>query len=217
MASAGPLPSAAADPVAAARTYQEPTAPATYVEGALTAGYNNDYFLGGGAVELGRRVSSFASLHATLMSGLAGQLFESGSGSITQARVGADLITCNTPDRLCAYAGADVGVQHTHYAGDGCSVFEEPCYPSDHVDMHETSAVEVARAGIDAGGKHVRWRFGLEASFVGGHLKKRNGPGFPRPLVTYSKLVTRSRGRDPRGHPPTSLPSSASPRSASRW
>lgn len=161
---------AAADPLSVADVHEEPTTPATYVEGALAGGFNNGYLLSGGAVEIGRRVSSFASVHGTVMSGLAVQPFEVGSGSVTQARVGADLFTCTTPDKLCAYAGADIGVQRTHYSGDGCNVFEEPCYPSDHMDVRDTSRVEVARAGIDMGGKHVRWRLGLEASFVGGHL-----------------------------------------------
>jgi len=157
---------ASADPLSVAATGTEDATPTAYVQGGLMAGGNDGNFTAGGSVEVGKQVGSIAWVHASVVLASASQLFATGSGSITQGRIGGDLMSCNDNGALCAFVGADVGVQTVNY--DGMS---EPWFcdsdsgcEGDAISEHSTALLGVGRVGLDIGGKHVRWRPGVEAS-----------------------------------------------------
>ncbi|HSN27922.1 MAG TPA: hypothetical protein VLT45_16650 [Kofleriaceae bacterium] len=158
-----------ADPVSVTATPDDSTPPPTYVAATLSGGINADLLTMGGGLEIGRRVAPFASVHGSVSDGVATKLFDHGSGSIQQARAGVDLFTCGVDGRLCAFVGGDVGVQRVRYDGYECTPFEG-CYPMDRITVHDTSAIEVMRAGIDAGRKTWRLRVSAEATRAGGRL-----------------------------------------------
>lgn len=161
---------ASADPLSVAATTHEDVAPTTYVQGGLNVGGNDGLVTAGASVEMGKRVAPIVWLHASFMMGSADELFASGTGSIMQARVGADLMTCSDNGALCAFAGADVGMQHAQFSGVSdpwfCDGDANDCM-GDPVAQDRTRAIGVARVGLDIGGKHLRWRPGIEATVAG--------------------------------------------------
>jgi hypothetical protein len=168
---------ASADPLAVAATTTQEPEPTTYVQGGLLAGGNDGLFTAGGSVEVGKRVSPFAWVHASFMMGSAGELFATGSGSVMQARVGADLMTCSDNGALCAFAGADLGLQAAQYHGTSdpwfCDSDAGDCM-GDPIDKSDGGAIGVGRVGLDIGGKHLRWRPGIEASVAADGLNGVN-------------------------------------------
>src|SRR4051812_30014769 len=68
------------------------TAPSTYVLGGVMAGGNDDLLTAGGTVEAGTRVVDHVWLHGSFTEAAADELFARGTGSLMQARVGADLM-----------------------------------------------------------------------------------------------------------------------------
>ncbi len=142
---------ASADPLAVAATTADEPAPTTYVQGGVLAGVTGEQTVAGASTEVGTRVASVMWIHASFALGSAREILGSTSGSMTQLRMGADLMTCNENGGMCAFAGADLGVQHTQ-------IMESS-------DSH-THALGVGRVGLDIGGTHLRWRPGIEASLT---------------------------------------------------
>ena len=158
---------ASADPLSVAATTGDAPAPTTYLQGGLMAGGNDGYFTAGGSAELGKQVASILWVHAGVALGAADQLFATGNGSIMQARLGADLMGCNDNGALCAFVGADLGVQTVNYVGRSDPWFCDGDYSDcmgNPIDDHKTGALGVGRVGLDIGSKHLRWRPGIEAS-----------------------------------------------------
>ena len=157
---------ASADPLSVAATTTEDPAPTTYVQGGLMAGGNDGNFTAGGSVEVGKQVSSLAWVHGSFLLGSASQIFATGSGSIMQGRIGGDLMSCNDNGALCAFVGADVGVQAVNYEGMSDPWFcdSDTGCEGDPISQHSTALLGVGRVGLDLGGKHLRWRPGVEAS-----------------------------------------------------
>src|SRR6185312_10711260 len=119
-----------------------------------------------GTAEVGKRVSQNVWLHGSVTEAAAGQLFATGNGSMLQVRGGADVMSCNASGGLCAYAGADLGFQHTQFAGESTPLFciddtGDSCMGNSIDESHNT-LIGVARAGFDVGGEHLRWRPGVE-------------------------------------------------------
>ncbi|HSN27923.1 MAG TPA: hypothetical protein VLT45_16655 [Kofleriaceae bacterium] len=158
---------ASAEPLSVAATTDDAATPATYVQGGVTAGGNDGLLTAGASAEVGRRVAPFAWVHASLMMGAANEIFAHGSGSIVQARGGVDLMTCSGNGVLCAFAGADIGLQASQYHGSEdpwfCDSDAGDCM-STPVDDSHAGVIGVGRVGLDIGGTHVRWRPGIEAS-----------------------------------------------------
>jgi hypothetical protein len=136
-------------------------------------GGNDGYSTGGASAELGKRVVPHLWVHASATDGFADVPGATGSGSILQLRAGADAMTCTGSGVLCAYVGADAGYQHTQFAG-----YWNKFWPDNGVDYtmpvtrrdgHDRT-IGVARAGLDIGNTHWRWRPGIEASFAGDGL-----------------------------------------------
>ncbi|MBV8757555.1 MAG: hypothetical protein JO257_09780 [Deltaproteobacteria bacterium] len=161
---------ASADPLSVAATTDSAAEPTTYVQGGLMAGGNDGYLTAGASAEVGKRVAPFAWVHASLTMGAADELFAHGTGSIMQARAGADLMTCNGSGVLCAFAGADLGIQQTQYSGMSepwfCDSSEGDC-SGNAIDESRNRVIGVGRLGLDIGGTHLRWRPGIEASVAG--------------------------------------------------
>jgi hypothetical protein len=157
-----------ADPLAVAATASPDAVPSSYVQGGVMAGANDGLLTDGASAEVGKRVQPYVWVHASMTMGSADELFASGTGSILQARAGADLMGCNANGVLCAFAGADVGFQHTEFSGMSVPLFcdGEDCQ-GDAVYDHHAGMIGVGRVGLDIGGKHLRWRPGVEGSVSG--------------------------------------------------
>lgn len=159
-----------ADPIAVTESAESSTAPSTYVQGGVMAGGNEGYFTAGASAEAGKRVAPSVWLHGSFTEGAAGELFATGNGTIMQARVGADAMPCSASGVLCAFVGADVGYQHTQFSGTSdpwfCDGDANDCM-GNPIDESRSRAIGVARAGLDIGGTHLRWRPGIEAAFSG--------------------------------------------------
>ena len=168
---------ASADPLSVAATTTPDSTPTTYVQGGVLAGGNDGLFTAGASVEVGKRVAPFAWAHASFMMGSAGELFATGTGSVMQARIGVDLMTCSDNGALCAYAGADIGLQAAQYHGTSdpwfCDGDANDCM-GDPIDKSDGGAIGVGRVGLDIGGKHIRWRPGIEASVAAAGLNGVN-------------------------------------------
>jgi hypothetical protein len=158
---------ASADPLSVTgTTTSSDAAPTTYVQGGLMAGGNDHKLTAGGNVEIGKQVASIAWVHASFVLGSASELFATGSGSIIQGRVGGDLMTCSETGGLCAFVGADVGMQDVNYEGMSQPWFcgeDSDCSPNP-ISQHSAALLGVARVGLDLGGQHFRWRPGIEVS-----------------------------------------------------
>ena len=145
------------------------TAAHTYVSTGANAGLVNQFIALGGQLEVGRQLAnSPVSLHAAFATGEADELFSTGNGQFQQVRVGADLRGCNSNGVLCAFLGTDVGFQHTRWVGDeGTWLVDEGGGDTMTVTKDSSRMIGVGRIGLDIGGKHLRWRPGIEAVLDG--------------------------------------------------
>ncbi len=139
--------------------------PSSYVTGGFEAGANDGYLDAGGLVEAGTRVNDHVWLHGIVTRGGTEKLFSSGSGWFGQARFGADVVSCHAGGVMCAFVGADLGVQHVQYDGTEGSLFDNGG-DSMPVSYNRTRMIGVGRVGLDVGGTHVRWRPGLEIAMA---------------------------------------------------
>jgi hypothetical protein len=137
--------------------------PSAYVRGGFEGGANDGYFTAGGMLEVGARVAPNLWIHGTAAKGGAAELFGKGSGSYLQAHAGVDVLRCNGRGTACGYAGADLGLQHVQWTGVEGALFEDPADETT-VSYDRTKMIGVGRIGVDIGGKHVRWRPGVEVS-----------------------------------------------------
>jgi hypothetical protein len=102
-----------------------------------------------GAVEGGYQLTPGLWGHGELSAGPAGD--DQGSGSNSQARAGVEGRACFDGRVLCGVLGGDLGVQHgTWTRSDGME------------NEHVTALVLVPRIGVDAGGRNLRARLGIE-------------------------------------------------------
>lgn len=129
--------------------------PRVYVAtGAMIGGAGGHTGVGLGA-DLGVQVYEALWVHAGATTMANGELF-GGSGSFQNLHAGLELSTCHTGDHVCAFAGADLGWAHSEY-------WESDWFGSGMGYEHD-GMVGVIRAGLDVGGKHVRWRPGFEGT-----------------------------------------------------
>jgi len=163
-----------ADPLAVAAHASDSAAPTTYVQGGLMLGGAEHYSTGAFSAEVGKRLVPHLWVHGSVADGFADLPGATGSGSIRQVRAGADAMTCTGSGVYCAYLGGDAGYQRTQFSG-----YWNKFWPDTGVDYTmpvnkrvggREGMIGVARAGLDIGGKHVRWRPGIEASFAGDGL-----------------------------------------------
>ena len=141
-----------------------PDARGTYVSAGANAGIVDTYLALGGQVELGRLVGdSPVSLHASFATGAADELFSTGSGQFQQVRAGADLRGCNANGMLCVFLGTDVGFEHVQWTGDEGTWLVDAGNDTMTVTKEDSRVIGVGRVGLDVGGKHLRWRPGIEA------------------------------------------------------
>ncbi len=148
---------AQAQPALVAPQPQPETVPASYVMGGVQAGINDGYFTGGGMVEAGTRVTDHVFVHGIATHGGTERLFSSGTGSYSQLRGGADIVSCQHGGSRCAFVGADLGVQHVQWSGMVGSLFDSSA-DGTPVSYHRTRMIGVGRLGLDIGGTHLRWR-----------------------------------------------------------
>jgi hypothetical protein len=147
------------------------SAATTYVAVGANAGVVDQYLALGGQIEVGRQLPhSPVSLHAAFATGEADELFSTGSGAFQQVRLGADLRGCTASGVLCAFLGTDLGYQHTHWEGEEGSFFAiDDTGSSDTMSVvkDDSRVVGFGRVGLDLGGKHLRWRPGIEVAVDG--------------------------------------------------
>lgn len=143
---------ASADPLAVHATTAEP-ASSTYVATGVTLGGADGHTAAGVSVDLGQRIWDYVWLHAGGTAAADGELF-GGQGRYLAAHGGVEVASCHPGERVCAYAGADLGYAQSEYSTwsfDG------------NMSGSTAGVIGVLRAGLDIGGKHVRWRPGFEA------------------------------------------------------
>jgi hypothetical protein len=152
---------ASADPLAAeARSSSE--APAdVYVAGGVMLGSAGGHDAGGFSVDFGRRIWSTLWFHAGgTFAGTSDGLF-GGTGTYTEAHGGLEVSSCHPGDRVCLFAGADVGYEESKFS-------DADWFGGDTMTTENAGVIGLARFGLDVGGKHVRWRPGFQAAFGSG-------------------------------------------------
>ena len=144
---------ASAEPLAVhAQASTEPAA-STYVATGITFGGADGHTAAGVSLDLGQRVSEHVWLHAGGTAAADGELL-GGQGRYLAAHGGLELASCHRGERVCAFAGADVGFAQSQYS----------TWSFDGTMSGTTDGViGVLRVGLDIGGTHVRWRPGFEA------------------------------------------------------
>lgn len=150
-----------AQPALVAPQPQPEAAPASYVMGGGEVGVNDGYLSGGGMLEAGTRVTDHVFVHGIATHGGTERLFSSGTGSYTQLRGGADILSCEHTGARCVFVGADLGVQHVQWSGMVGSLFDNSG-DGTPVSYSRTRMIGVARLGVDMGGTHLRWRPSVE-------------------------------------------------------
>jgi hypothetical protein len=114
-----------------------------------------------GGVELG---DSPLWVHGELLHGDTSGFLIDRNGTIDQARLGLEARSCGVRGIVCVMAGVDAAVEHSRVTGSGVNLFEVG--PSDPVMTTEaTTGLGIARIGLDIGGKHLRYRPGIEVAF----------------------------------------------------
>ena len=103
-------------------------------------------------------------LHALVATGKSGDA--EGTGDFKQGRAGAELRSCTSRGGACLLVGGDVGLQRETWS-------------KNMEDETHTGLIVGPRAGLDAGGEHLRLRASLELlAFHDGYLERwRSSPG----------------------------------------
>jgi hypothetical protein len=164
-----------ADPIGAPTEAGTQSTNASYIDGGFEGGANDGYLTLGFRVELGTRVAPGLWVHAILADGGQGKIFATGSGTYTQLRAGADLMSCRSSGVLCIFVGADVGVEQTTWTGHDDPWFsDDSSTPMDTTDDHHR-VIGVARFGVDIGGTNLRWRPSIEVTTADDGATSFNG------------------------------------------
>lgn len=146
-----------ADPLAVHAALED--APRTYAAAGVAIGGAAGRTMLGGSAELGMRVSDHLIIHADVLAGDDSELFGP-RGTYIAVTGGIDATTCPKVERVCAYAGFGAG-----YAQSTSS--DSDWFTGGTSSMNEHGATGMLRAGMDLGGKHVRWRPGFAVSLFG--------------------------------------------------
>lgn len=152
-----------ADPLSARASTE--AAPSTYLATGVT--------LGGVGSHTGAGVSADVSEHVwkALWVHVGGTMVDDSqflvaTGSYRAAYAGVELSSCQVGDRICAYVGGDVGYADSQYSGSS-STNDWGIQSGSSMTENSSGAIGVLRGGFDIGGRHLRWRPGVQATIAG--------------------------------------------------
>ena len=142
---------ALAPATAIAESDDRPGEPSPLAPGYVTAGaaVSSDHFVNlAVTAQLGRQLGA-TPIYARGQLGVGTAADPEGSGRFLEARGGLEARSCRPSGALCFHGGLDVGYQISMWRGDDA-------------DERHTGLLLVPRVGGDAGGRHLRFTFGLD-------------------------------------------------------